>query len=161
MGINRNYGRVVDGAIEYAPANLRIGDTIYASPTAEQYAGVHYYPIYADEPPTVREGFEWVFTRWEERDGGIHKVYEERAVTPGPILVSKSKVETIVDRMGKTAAFVAWLNSKATYFGAWLRGGDEIAYDPTDNSSDLASLVVALGIPAEGIGELIAEARAE
>ena len=62
--------------------------------------------------------------------------------------------------MGKTAKFVAWLNSRAVYVGAWTRGGDTIAYDPSDDGVDLASLVAALGVADADVPALIAEVRA-
>ena len=80
---------------------------------------------------------------------------------PSPIVyISKAKVEAVIDEMGKTAAFVAWLNSKAAYFGAWMRGGDAIEYDPTANGGDLASLIVALDIAADGVPSLVEKVRA-
>lgn len=81
---------------------------------------------------------------------------------PSPIVyISKAKVEAVIDEMGKTAAFVAWLNSKAAYFGAWMRGGDEIAYDPTAHGGDLASLIAAIGVAEGEVAALIAKVVAE
>lgn len=80
---------------------------------------------------------------------------------PSPIVyISKAKVEAVIDEMGKTADFVAWLNSKASYFGAWMRGGDEIAYDPTAHGGDLASLIAALGIAQDEVPALVEKVRA-
>lgn len=76
---------------------------------------------------------------------------------PNSVIVSKSKVEAVVDCMDKTAAFVTWLNSRAVYIGAWTRGGDTIVYNPLDDSNDLASLVAALGIAEADVPALIAE----
>lgn len=75
---------------------------------------------------------------------------------PSPIVyISKAKVEAVIDEMGKTAQFVQWLNSKAAYFGAWMRGGDEIAYDPTAHGGDLASLITAIGIAEADVAALV------
>ena len=82
------------------------------------------------------------------------------AETPRPIIVSKAKVEAVIDEMGKTSAFVAWLNSKAQYFGAWVRGGDEIEYNPMSNRCDLCDLIAALGVSAEQVPELIKSVEA-
>lgn len=74
---------------------------------------------------------------------------------PQPIFISKAKVAEVVDAMGNTSEFFAWINSKATYATRWYNGADTIAYDPTDNASDLASLIAALGIETEAIASLI------
>lgn len=71
------------------------------------------------------------------------------------VYISKAKVEAVIDEIGKTAAFVAWLNSKAAYFGAWMRGGDMIEYDPTAHGGDLASLIAAIGIAEADVAALI------
>lgn len=71
------------------------------------------------------------------------------------VYISKAKVEAVIDEMGKTAAFNAWLASKAVYFGAWMRGGDMIEYDPTEHGSDLASLIAAIGIAEADVAALI------
>ena len=36
-----------------------------------------------------------------------------------------------------------------------MRGGDEIEYDPMSNSCDLHDLIVAIGVSAENVPELI------
>ena len=80
---------------------------------------------------------------------------------PSPIVyISKAKVEAVIDEIGKTAAFVAWLNSKAAYFGAWMRGGDMIEYDPTVYGGDLSSLIAALEIAVDGVSALVEKVRA-
>lgn len=98
-------------------------------------------------------------TRYEISDGHIAPVYEYGDASV-QVIVSKSKVEAAVDRMGKTAEFIAWLNSRAVYVGAWTRGGDTIVYDQSDDNDDLTSLVAALGIAEAEVPALIAEVTA-
>lgn len=98
-------------------------------------------------------------TRYEIYDGHIAPVYEYGDASV-QVIISKSKVEAAVDRMGKTAEFIAWLNSRAVYVGAWTRGGDTIVYDQSDDNDDLTSLVAALGIAEAEVPALIAEVTA-
>ncbi len=49
--LNRNYGKMRDDArIIYAPSEVKVGNTYYPAPTAEQYAACGYMPI-VSEPP--------------------------------------------------------------------------------------------------------------
>ena len=49
--LNRNYGKLRDDArIIYAPSEVKVGNTYYPAPTAEQYAACGYLPI-VSEPP--------------------------------------------------------------------------------------------------------------
>ena len=49
--LNRNYGKLRDDArIIYAPSEVKVGNTYYPAPTAEQYAACGYYPIDSTKP---------------------------------------------------------------------------------------------------------------
>lgn len=159
MDINRGFARIGGGgALAYAPRTLVLDGRVYVSPSAARYAEAGWLPVEA-APPDPPDGKRVKATRYEVAEGRIVPVYEYEDAAPGPVLVSKSKVEAAVDRMGKTAEFVAWLNSRAVYVGAWTRG-DAIAYDPSDDGGDLASLVAALGVAEADVPALIAEVTA-
>lgn len=129
------------------------------NPSAAQWAAIGAYPRADDPVPTPQEGKVAVLDDYEVRDGAWHALWRFEDAPPAVIFVSKARVESVVDRMGLTSAFTAWLNSKAAYIGAWLRGGDSIAYDPADNAGDLASLIAALGIPQGQVALLIGEVK--
>lgn len=160
MDINRGFARIGGGgALAYAPRTLVLDGRVYVSPSAARYEEAGWLPVEA-APPDPPDGKRVKATRYEVAEGRIVPVYEYEDAAPGPVLVSKSKVEAAVDRMGKTAEFVAWLNSRAVYVGAWTRGGDTIAYDPSGDGGDLASLVAALGVADADVPALIAEVTA-
>lgn len=160
MDVNRGFARIGgDGALAYAPRTLVLGGRVYVSPSAARYAEAGWLPVEAAQPDPP-DGKRVKATRYEVAEGRIVPVYEYEDAATGPVLVSKSKVEAAVDRMGKTAEFVAWLNSRAVYVGAWTRGGDTIIYDPSDDSDDLTSLVVALGVAEAEVPALIVEVTA-
>ena len=160
MDVNMGFARIGgSGALAYAPRTLVLDGRVYVSPSAARYAEAGCLPVEA-APPDPPDGKRVKSTRYEVAEGRIVPVYEYEDAAPGPVLVSKSKVEAAVDRMGKTSAFVAWLNSRAVYVGAWTRGGDTIAYDPSGDGGDLNSLVAALGVAEADVPALIAEVTA-
>lgn len=159
MDINRGFARINDdGTLVYGPRTLILDGYVYVSPSAARYAEAGWLPIEMAAPDSPN-GKCVKTTRYEISNGRIVPVYEY-ADASSQVVVSKSKVEAAVDRMGKTAEFVAWLNSRAVYVGAWTRGGDTIIYDPSDDGGDLTSLVAALGVAEAEVPALIAEVTA-
>ena len=118
---NRNYGKLSDDArIIYAPSEVKVGNTYYPAPTAEQYAAAGYLPV-RDMPPAPRDGYYAVPTGWAEKDGAIIRVYEERAIeppTPPPTRYSKLKLIVASKAAGKWEAFKAFIAS-AGYEDEW------------------------------------------
>ena len=81
--MNRNFGKLTDGRLTYAPDYIRIGERGIWNPTAEMYAEAGWLRI-VDEKPTGKVGVYYVQTGWEEKDGAIRRVYEERPVVAPP-----------------------------------------------------------------------------
>ena len=119
--LNRDYGKLRDDArIIYAPTEVKVGNTYYPAPTAEQYAAAGYLPV-RDMPPAPRDGYYAVPTGWAEKDGAIIRVYEERAIeppTPPPTRYSKLKLIVASKAAGKWEAFKAFIAS-AGYEDEW------------------------------------------
>ncbi len=159
MRSNRNFGKQVNGAIVYAPMVLNDEHGLNTRPSAEDYARAGYKPV-VDERPACDENHYAVATGWREADGRVERVYEVRVAESRPILISKAKVAALVDEMGKTAEFFAWLNSKAGYATRWFVAGDVVEYNPEDNASDLASLIAALGVEEANVAGYIAQCTA-
>ena len=118
---NRNYGKLCEGEkIIYAPSELKVGNTYYPAPTAEQYAAAGYLPV-RDMPPEAREGYYAVPAGWAEKDGAIIRVYEERAIeppTPPPTRYSKLRLIVAAKKRGKWDAIKAFIAS-AGYEDEW------------------------------------------
>ena len=81
---NRNFGKLIDGVITYAPTEIRIGNTYHPAPTDEQYLAAGWKRI-SDHMPPSRDGGYWEPTGWEEGDTIIERIYEwrETPVTVG------------------------------------------------------------------------------
>lgn len=83
--MNRNFGKLTDGKLTYAPETLRIGDTFKMCPTAEEYAAQGWIAVYS-EKPTDKVGVYYIPDGWEQRDGAIWRKWrEEPIVAPEPI----------------------------------------------------------------------------
>ena len=80
---NRNYGKLVNGAIVYAPKNLLIGGVLYADPTAEQYLAAGWKRI-DDTRPEPSDGYVWVANGWVDDEDAIKRVWK---LEPTPVSV--------------------------------------------------------------------------
>ena len=119
--LNRNYGKLREDAhIIYAPSEVKVGNTYYPAPTAEQYAACGYYPIDSTKPE--KDGAYFVSTEYGDLvDGRIVRRYDERPiVVPPPQVVRYSKLKLIVasKTAGKWDAIKAFLSS-AGYEDEW------------------------------------------
>ena len=119
--LNRNYGKLRDDArIIYAPSEVKVGNTYYPSPTAEQFAACGYYPIDSTKPE--KEGSYFVSTEYGDLvDGRIVRRYDERPIVePPPQVIRYSKLKLIVasKAAGKWDAFKAFI-AQAGYEDEW------------------------------------------
>lgn len=119
--LNRNYGKLRDDArIIYAPSEVKVGNTYYPAPTAEQYAACGYMPIDSTKPE--KDSAYFVSTEYGDLvDGRIVRRYEEKPiVAPPPKVVRYSKLKLIVasKAAGKWEAFKAFIAS-AGYEDEW------------------------------------------
>ena len=87
--LNRNYGKLRDDArIIYAPSEVKVGNTYYPAPTAEQYAACGYYPIDSARPE--KDGAYFVSTEYGDLvDGRIVRRYDERPIVAPPPPVTR------------------------------------------------------------------------
>ena len=121
MITNRKYGKLRDDArIIYAPSEVKVGNTYYPAPTAEQYAPCGYFPIDSTKPE--KEGSYFVSTEYGDLvDGRIVRRYDERPiVAPPPQVMRYSKLKLIVatKAAGKWDAIKAFI-AQAGYEDEW------------------------------------------
>ena len=124
--LNRNYGKLMnDARIIYAPSEVKVGNTYYPAPTAEQYAACGYLPIDSTKPE--KDGVYFVSTEYGDEsvlsDGRkvIVRRYDERPIVePTPQVVRYSKLKLIVasKAAGKWDAFKAFI-AQAGYEDEW------------------------------------------
>ena len=119
--LNRNYGKLRDDArIIYAPSEVKVGNTYYPAPTAEQYAACGYLPIDSTRPN--KDGAYFVSTEYGDIvDGRIVRRYDEQPiVAPDPPVTRYSKLKLIVaaKAAGKWDAIKSFIAS-AGYEDEW------------------------------------------
>lgn len=156
--MNRNFGKLEDGRFTYAPSVIMTTRGLAVLPTADDYLSAGWKRV-VDTPPVGDGATAPVASGWLETADAITRQYEMRPVPARPVRVSKAKVATLVDSMDLTAAFFAWLNSRASYITAWFDGSPSVPYDADDNASDLASLIAALGIYPDDVPALIEKVK--
>ena len=153
---NRAYGKVdADGGIAYGPYLLNNK----SGASAEEYKAAGWCPVDDTYKPDCPSGYHLMPTgKWEIAEGVCRPIYSQE-MDSTVITVGKAKIAAMIDQLGKTAEFMAWLNSKAQYVTAWTDGNPTLDYDPTANGGDLASLIGALGLDAAAVSSLLDEVR--
>ena len=149
--LNRNYGKLMDDArIIYAPSEVKLGNTYYPAPTAEQYAACGYLPIDSTKPE--KDGAYFVSTEYGDLvDGRIVRRYEERPiVAPPPPVVRYSgwKMYKSLKAEGFGEAFDALMKADIGVMIAFVRPQYFLS-DDDDFTSMVAKLCTALGIDDE------------
>lgn len=165
--MNRNYGKLDDNnKIGYAPNNVRIGGTIYAAPTAEQYAECGWLPIDSTKPEKL--GVYFISTEYGDLvDGRIFRRYDERPIVAPPRRIrhfSKLSLYVVLTKLGITdEAFMAWLATKEVEVEGVVIRGDlafNKAQDLTDNHPAFESIVkdaqTKFGISDAQLAEILA-----
>ena len=156
--LNRNYGKLKDDArIIYAPSEVKVGNTYYPAPTAEQYAACGYFPIDSTNPE--KEGSYFVSTEYGDIvDGRIVRRYEERPiVAPPPQVVRYSKLKLIVaaKAAGKWEEFKAFI-AQAGYEDEWQ--ACQFLSSGYEQFEQAKTAIIAAGIAtAEEIDAILAE----
>ena len=149
--LNRNYGKLRDDArIIYAPSEVKVGNTYYPAPTAEQYAACGYYPIDSARPE--KDGAYFVSTEYGDLvDGRIVRRYDERPIiepTPPVIRYSGWKMYKALKAEGFGDAFDSLMKADIGVMIAFVRPQYFLSND-ADFTSMVAKLCTALGIDDE------------
>ena len=72
--MNRNYGKLNEGNITYAPETLYIDGKLVLAPRAEHFAAAGWLKIY-DDKPVEKAGVCFIPYGWEAREGAIYRTF--------------------------------------------------------------------------------------
>ena len=155
---NRNYGKLRDDArIIYAPSEVKVGNTYYPAPTAEQYAACGYYPIDSTKPEKV--GGYFISTEYGDLvDGRIVRRYDEQPiVAPPPPVIRYSgwKMYKAIKAEGFGDAFDALMKADIGVMIAFVRPQYFLSNDE-DFTSMVEKLCTALDIEDETKDRILA-----
>jgi len=128
--MNRNFGRLTEGELTYAPSSLVIDGRTILNPTAESYAAAGYLPVDASEPSEpAPEGHHYEPGGWEISDDDsspvarhIRRVWELVAnPPPPPRRWTRLSIKTALAKAGMLDAARQFLSSNeiATGYTAW------------------------------------------
>ena len=148
--MNRNFGKLNDGNLTYAPETLRIGDTFKMCPTAEEYAAQGWLAVHA-EKPTDKVGVYYIADGWEERDGAIYRKWrEEPIVAPPPPVTRYSgwKMYKAIKAEGFGEAFDALMKADIGVMIAFVRPQYFLS-DDADFTAMVTQMCAALHIDEE------------
>ena len=112
--MNRNYGKIVNAQIVFAPDAVVVDGRQRINPRAESYARAAdgpWLPI-VDEPPATppRDGYHWEAQGWAVEDGRNVRQYAEVADPPPPPRVfRRSWLAQWIRAAGKWEAFQSFL----------------------------------------------------
>ena len=113
--MNRNYGKLVGGEVEYAPAKITKDDgTAVSNPSPATYlAPGRKRP--ADEPPAAETGHTVEPSGWEETEDDIVRVYKQvpdETPPAKPRVFSKLKLVAALKAADKWVLVKTWIEEK-------------------------------------------------
>lgn len=148
--LNRKFGKLIDGAIAYAPIELLTDAGLIINPTAEQYAACGYLPINSTKPE--KNGAYFISTEYGDIvDGMIRRRYDEQPiVAPSPPVIRYSgwKMYKALKAEGFGDAFDALMKADIGVMIAFVRPQYFLSNDD-DFTSMVEKLCAALGIDDE------------
>ena len=116
--MNVNYGKLMGGAIEYAPDALEKEDgSVVANPSAATYLAAGWKRI-VDEPPAAEDGCAVRPTAWTESSDAITRVYKQVPAEPSPAkprVFSKLKLVAALKEADKWVLVKTWIEER----GLW------------------------------------------
>lgn len=166
MAQNRKYGKVADGAITYAPQQLRDErGRIHHNPTAALYAAHGYLPI-VTAVPTPPDGMTVSGRKWATDGVRCFEEYTYTPVAEEPRVrrYSKLKLYAALSAAGLWDRLMAYLDG-VTVDGLNAR----VAFDLANELSDahpmfatmLAQAQTALGVSDEQVAAILAGAEVD
>ena len=116
--MNRNYGKLAAGDVEYAPAKITKDDgTIISNPSAETYLAAGWKRI-VDEPPKAEPGHTVEVSGWDETADSIVRIYkqvpDETPETKARVF-SKLKLVAALKEADKWVLVKTWIEER----GLW------------------------------------------
>ena len=157
MAVNRNWCRIEDGRLVFAPTWLKTDAGIVVNPSDEPYRAAGWFKNALNAPET-RDGYVTRVEGYEARDGQIYAVYAYDAVTPPPRVFSKLYLILALKKRGLYEQFKSMLAS-AGLEDLWIAANElNDGYEGFD--AFVAQAKTALGLSDADVEEILGEAVA-
>ena len=113
--MNSNYGKLIGGEVEYAPAKITLDDgTVVSNPSAETYLAAGWKRI-VDEPPKAEDGCTVEVSGWDETADSIVRVYKQVPDESQPTrarVFSKLKLVAALKAADKWVLVKTWIEER-------------------------------------------------
>ena len=113
--MNRNYGKLAGGEVEYAPAKIAKDDgTVVSNPSAETYLAAGWKRI-VDERPAPEAGCTVHASGWEETADSVVRVYKQVPDEPQPAkarVFSKLKLVAALKAADRWVLVKTWIEER-------------------------------------------------
>lgn len=155
--MNRNYGKLNLGGIEYGPDTLTINGRKVYNPQAVHYRIAGYLPVVDYPPPSEhREGYHWERGAWQKVDGEITRLWDEVSDPPPPprVFVTADLVEALEEE-GLWEQAKAWIVQQGKLDLVYTTA--EFDEDNKNFQAGKTALQQALGWTDEDVEELLAK----
>ena len=154
--MNTNYGKLVNGAIVYAPSSLDTPSGLIMNPKRLSYlqAGWKFLDLQppVDPPP---EGREYRITGYTETATDIQAVFKLVPVVSPPRTFSKLRLVTALTERGLWAAIRDWLEETGYY--DLFAAAQDIREDHPQFAAALAAIRTRFSLTPDQIAAVLAE----
>ena len=113
--MNKSYGKLTGGQIEYAPESIETESGVVVNPTAESYLAAGWKKV-VDVPPAPEEGCEVAISKWIEDETTITCVYKQVPKKKDyPRTFSKLKLVSALKAKDRWVLVKTWIEEKGYY----------------------------------------------
>lgn len=157
--MNTSYGKLVNGAIVYAPSSLETPSGLIMNPKRLSYLQAGWKFLDIQPPADPPEGKEYVISGYTETATDIQAVFKLVPVVLPPRTFSKLKLVIALTHRGKWAALRDWLNE--TGYGDLFDAAQDFREDHPDFIAALSAAQERFGITRDEIAALLSECVAD
>ena len=153
--MNTNYGKLVNGAIVYAPSSLNTPSGLIMNPKRLSYLQAGWKFLDLQPPADPPEGKEYALTGYTETATDIQAVFKLVPVVSPPRTFSKLRLVTALTERGLWAAIRDWLEETGYY--DLFAAAQDIREDHPQFAAALAAIRTRFSLTPDQIAAVLAE----
>ena len=153
--MNTNYGKLVNGAIVYAPSSLNTPSGLIMNPKRLSYLQAGWKFLDLQPPADPPEGKEYALTGYTETATDIQAVFKLVPVVSPPRTFSKLRLVTALTERGLWPAIRDWLEETGYY--DLFAAAQDIREDHPQFAAALAAIRTRFSLTPDQIAAVLAE----